>query len=93
MPRRATFSSFGASVSNALADRQMTQTDLAGSLGVSVAYANKTMTGRKPASPRWADLVADVLKMSHAQRVELHVAAAKDKGYKIDLTPSKKNRR
>jgi transcriptional regulator with XRE-family HTH domain len=93
MPRKANHSSFGVSVSNVLTDRHMTQTDLAAKLDVSVGYVNQTMTGSSPASPRWADMVADVLKVSATQRQELHTAAAIDAGYKLDLTPSPKNRR
>ena len=92
MPFRATYNNFGESVSRALTDSGTTQTALANSLDVSPGYVNQLMTC-KAASPRWANLVADVLKVSEAQRTELHTAAAKDAGYKIDLTPSPKNRR
>ena len=93
MPRQATYNNFGESVSRALADSGLTQTVLAEKLDKTVGYLNNTMTGKAAASPKWADLVADVLKVSAAKRTELHVGAAKDKGYKIDLTPSPKNRR
>lgn len=88
--RTIPYTAFGESVSNALADRRMTQTELASSLNITVSYANQVMTGRKHASPRWADLVADVLKSSAAQRRELHKAAAVSAGYKLDLSPSGK---
>jgi hypothetical protein len=91
-PRERKYNAFGESVSGVLADRRMTQSGLAAELDVTVAYVNQTMIS-KAASPRWADLVADVLKMSSQQRADLHVAAAKDAGYKIDLTPADRNRR
>jgi antitoxin component of MazEF toxin-antitoxin module len=89
--RRATYSPFGESVSNALADSQMTQVDLAKGADVSVSYVNNTMTGRKAVSPTWADLVADVTKASAERRTELHRGAALAAGYKLDLTPADEN--
>jgi cyanate lyase len=91
MARKTAYSQFGASVSAALAERRLTQSDLATALGRSAVYVNQTMTGTKAPSPRWADLVADVLKLSRAKRAELHAAAARDHGFKLDLTPPKRN--
>lgn len=93
MSRSRSYSKFGTVTKEVLGTRQMTQSDLARQLDVTVGYVNNTMTGRKAASPRWADLVADVLEMSAQQRLTLHKAAAQDAGYKLDLTPSDKNRR
>jgi transcriptional regulator with XRE-family HTH domain len=90
--REQNYNAFGESVSSALADRRMTQNDLATELKVSVGYVNQTMIRKSP-SPKWADLVADVLKLSGQKRIELHAAAAKSAGYKLDLTPPQKNKR
>jgi cyanate lyase len=76
---------FGSAVADALAERQMSQLDLASTLGKSLAYTNQTLTGRKSASPQWVNLVAEALRLSSAQRAHLHRAAAKDQGYEIDL--------
>jgi cyanate lyase len=92
MSRATRYSHFGASVSAALAERQLSQADLAEALGRSPAYLNQTMTGTKPASAEWADLVADALKLSRAKRAELHAAAARDHGFKLDLTPPSRNK-
>lgn len=87
MSRRSKYeTAFGTSVSGALAEARMSQTDLADKLGKSSAYTNQTMTGRKRVSPQWADLIADTLQLSPERRRDLHVAAAKDFGFKIDLT-------
>jgi hypothetical protein len=43
------------------------------------------MAGRKSVSPQWADLVADAMKLDESARIELHRAAARDAGYKLDL--------
>lgn len=75
---------FGASVSQALAERQSSQTALASSVGRSVAYTNQTITGRKRPSPEWVDLIANTLEMNDIERKALHIAAAKDHGFKID---------
>jgi cyanate lyase len=77
---------FGASASVMLAGARMEQPDLAQKLGQSTAYVNQVFTGRKRANPPWIDLVADVLKLPQDKRVELHRAAAKDQGFKLDLT-------
>jgi cyanate lyase len=81
----AASSAFGTAVADALAERQMSQLDLASSLGKSLAYTNQTLTGRKSASPQWVNLVAEALRLSSTQRAELHRAAARDQGYEIDL--------
>lgn len=77
---------FGASVSSALTEARMTQPELADSIGASTAYVNQMITGRKRASPEWVDLVATALDLSERKRVDLHRAAAKDHGFKLDLT-------
>ena len=87
MTRRDRYNSeFGASVSQALAEANINQADLATSAGVSPSYLNQMMTGRKKASPEWVDIVSRTLKLRDAARKQLHKAAAKDAGYDIDLT-------
>jgi transcriptional regulator with XRE-family HTH domain len=93
MPRRSTKNTFGAAVSSLLTKRQMSQADLAESLGKSHAYTNQTLTGRKSASPSWVNLVAETLRLSPEQRIALHRAAAKDQGYEIDLGEYRPKRR
>ena len=77
-------------MSRALAEHRMSQIELANALGKSASYTNQVMTGRKKPTPRWADLVADTLGLSAAQRAALHRSAAKDNGFKLDLTKPKK---
>ena len=85
--RRSRYASpFGASVSVALAEARMTQTELAAKTGRSTAYVNQLITGHKKPSPEWVDLIADTLKLSPKDRQALHVAAAKQHGFKLDLT-------
>jgi transcriptional regulator with XRE-family HTH domain len=78
---------FGKYVSALLKSRDMTQDHLAAATGMSQPYTNQVVNGRKTASARWADLVADALKLSPDERAKLHAAAAKDNGFKIELPP------
>ena len=77
---------FGQALAKQFERRQISQRELAAATGVSPSYVNHTMAGRKAVSPEWADLVADVMQLDEKARVELHRAAAKDAGYKLDLT-------
>lgn len=87
MTRRNKYSTeFGASASSMLADRSMTQTDLANSTGVSTAYTNALITGKKKPSAQWVDLISDALDLAPEERRKLHTAAAKAHGFKLDLT-------
>jgi cyanate lyase len=92
--RRARFrTEFGTALSVQLARRRMTQSDLAHSVGRSPSYTNQVMSGRKGASPQWVELVADTLRLSKADRRRLHFAAAKDHGYRLDLTEPSSSRK
>jgi cyanate lyase len=73
-------------VSIALAEARMTQTDLAAKTGRSTAYVNQLITGHKKPSPEWVELIADTLQLSPEQRRELHVAAARQHRFTVDLT-------
>jgi hypothetical protein len=89
--RRARFrTEFGAALSVSLAERQMTQSDLATAANRSPSYTNQVMSGRKGASPEWVNLIADTMKLSKQERQKLHAAAARDHGYDIpDLSEDK----
>lgn len=77
---------FGNVVGQALTARSMTQRQLGSSMGVANTYVSHMMTGYRKPSPKWADLIADTLQFSDAERQKLHEAAAKDHGFKLDLT-------
>lgn len=83
--RKTRRSEFGAVVDSALEERAMSQLDLAEATGRSPAYTNQTLTGVKPVSPEWVNLVAETLQLSAEKKAQLHRAAAKDRGYEIDL--------
>jgi cyanate lyase len=85
MPRKTKYdTAFGASASVRLAEARMTQVDLAKAMGKPVPYVNQTLTGRKPANAAWVDLVCDVMNLDHDKRVEMHRAAARDAGFRLD---------
>ena len=64
----------------------MTQTELAAKTGRSTAYVNQLITGHKKPSPEWVELIADTLKLNPEQRQRAACAAAKQHGFKLDLT-------
>src|SRR5215475_13293144 len=78
-------SEFGKNVSKLLRQRKLTQESLAHAIGRSQSYTNQVINGQKAPSARWADLIADVLKLTPEERRTLHAAAARDNGFKIDL--------
>lgn len=90
MPRRARqddyASAFGKALDEQLSRTSLRQADLARATSVSPAYINRMMTGSQSVSPRWADLVADVLKATPNERAKLHRAAAEAAGYKLTLS-------
>lgn len=78
-------SEFGKKVSELLKRRQLTQENLAYAIGRSQSYTNQVINGQRAPSAQWADLVADVLNLSPEERSRLHMAAARDNGFKIEL--------
>jgi transcriptional regulator with XRE-family HTH domain len=76
----------GAALGDILAERGVSQQALARRAGVSQPYVNQVATGKRRASAGWIDMVATVLELSDEERERLHRAAAKDHGFKIDLT-------
>ena len=76
-------SHFGAEISVALAEAKLTQSEVATSARISQPYFNQMLTGLKKPSPQWVDIIASTLNFSANQRRELHLAAAKDHGFKL----------
>ena len=61
------------------------QTQTANSIGVSAAYLSHLVTGYRTPSPSTIDAIAAELNLTPVQTVQLHQAAARDHGFKIDL--------
>jgi hypothetical protein len=89
--RRAQFrNEFGAALAVSLAERRMSQLDLATASNRSPSFTSQVMNGRKGASPEWVNLIADTMNLSKQERQKLHAAAARDRGYDIpDLSEDK----
>lgn len=77
------YSNFGTSVGQLLTEANSTQTAMANSANISQPYLNQMMTGRKKASPEWVDIIASTLNLDAKKRRELHLAAARDLGFKL----------
>jgi transcriptional regulator with XRE-family HTH domain len=75
----------GAVVSRALATAGLRQFELAQTTGSSETYISQVLNGHRNPTPAWLDVIAGALSMTPEQRVELHRAAAIDRGYKLDL--------
>jgi transcriptional regulator with XRE-family HTH domain len=82
--RSHTSTNFGQEVGSMLASRSMSQTALAQAIGKNPAHLNHVLTGRysRPTAS-WADLVANALDLPDPERYRLHLAAAKDAGFKL----------
>jgi cyanate lyase len=77
---------FGEALAKQLEKRSTNQRTLAAKLGSSPSYVNHLLAGRKTASASIADTVADELCLPEKERIDLHRAAARDAGFKLDLT-------
>jgi transcriptional regulator with XRE-family HTH domain len=69
-----------------LSGRQLSQSRLANASGFSQPYVNQIATGKRLPPADWIDTVANALQLSMEEREKLYRAAAKDHGFKIDLT-------
>lgn len=76
----------GAALERILAERGVSQYRVSKLSGLSQPYVNQIATGRRRASAEWIEVVANALDLTPEERHKLHRAAAKDHGFKIDLT-------
>jgi transcriptional regulator with XRE-family HTH domain len=75
-----------ASLGDILAGRGLSQASAAARAHISQPYFNQVATGRRRASAGWIETVANALQLDDEERAELHRAAARDHGFRIDLT-------
>ena len=76
----------GASLGDILAGRGLSQASAAARANISQPYFNQIAKGRRLASAEWIETVADALDLGPEERAKLHRAAARDHGFKIDLS-------
>ena len=75
---------FGATVTGYLQQRHMTQASLATVVGRSGSHINHVLTGRHTrATATWADIIANALELTDEERYRIHLAAARDQGFKL----------
>lgn len=86
MTKTAADTNVGLVLSDLLRKRDLSQAGLGRMTGTQPAYVNQQMTGRRTPGAEWIELVANTLKLAKTERQKLHVAAAVDNGFKIDLT-------
>ena len=72
-----------------VASTGMSQKQTATSIGLSAMYLNHLVTGYRTPSPNTIDTMAVALNLTPVQTVQLHQAAARDHGFKIDLKDDK----
>ena len=75
-----------AALGEILSERGVSQYRVSKLSGLSQPYVNQVATGRRRASAEWIEVVANALELTPQERERLHRAAAKDHGFKIDLT-------
>jgi transcriptional regulator with XRE-family HTH domain len=75
---------FGTEVSTLLASASMSQADLARAIGKTANHLGNTLRGTySHPTASWADLVANALDLPDQERYRLHLAAARDQGFKL----------
>lgn len=74
-----------------LAEARMTQKELAHTTNVSAQYTNQVLSGKKPASQRWLELVAEHLNVpSKIQKEWIEDANTRRQRSKLILPPYNK---
>lgn len=75
---------FGNTVTGYLSDRNLSQRALARMTGKTPTHLNHVLTGRysRPTA-YWADIIANALDLTEEDSYRLHLAAAKDQGFKL----------
>lgn len=75
---------FGQEVTTLLSERSMSQASLARAIGKAPGHLNHKIYARysRPTAS-WCDLVANALDLPDQDRYRLHLAAAKDSGFKL----------
>jgi transcriptional regulator with XRE-family HTH domain len=81
MPRQPTVprfaNGFGSLIQLALAERRMTQADLAKAMKLSGCWVSRVICGRDLVSQEWVDKAARILKLDPMTRAQLHIENVK----------------
>jgi len=76
---------FGAALGKYLDQYGKSRAGVASEMGITRSYISQLTTGAKVASAEKVDSLADTIGVSQEERVDLHRAAAKSAGFRIDL--------
>jgi transcriptional regulator with XRE-family HTH domain len=76
---------FGMALSKYLDQYGKSRSAVASEMGATRSYISQLTTGAKAVSAEKVDSLADTIGLSEAERIELHRAAAKSAGFRIDL--------
>jgi transcriptional regulator with XRE-family HTH domain len=76
---------FGAALGKYLGQYGKSRAGVASEMGITRSYISQLTTGAKVASAEKVDSLADTIGVSQEERVDLHRAAAKSAGFRIDL--------
>lgn len=76
---------FGLELTKLLLDKRVTQRALAASLGKSDSWIGDMMHGERTTPASAVDAICDTLSANEQERYRLHVAAARDAGFRIPV--------
>lgn len=76
----------GKALGEILSGRDVSQSRLARLTARSQPYVNQVVNGKRHPSAEWIETMANALALEDTERERLHRAAAKDHGFRIDLT-------
>lgn len=76
---------FGYSLSSIIEAGDMSVSTIATVSGMSPNYLYQLLTGRRHPSPAWIDAISNALGLPTDKIFRLHVAAARDRGFKIHI--------
>lgn len=76
---------FGAALGKYLDQYGKSRSAVASEMGITRSYISQLTTGAKTVSAEKVDSLADTIGITEEERVDLHRAAAKSAGFRIDL--------
>lgn len=82
-------SAFGEALDKVLSAHQVSNAALASGVGVDPAHLHRQRFGSRYVSGPYVDQISSTLGLNDRETTELHRAAAKDAGFKLDLTKPK----
>ncbi len=85
MTSRSETTEAGAALDALISSRGLSQYATAKAAGTSQSHLNQVVNGERLPSADWLDVIGAALDLSPDERAQLHRAAARSHGFKIDL--------